>query len=200
MDWETSLRAILVVNIVKSGALQCSIRPLAVNTSCALPPPNAHNNQGFLRQKFDILILFSTSFWAAHVEKWPRQPKVRHVFDMAEGKFDMHAGSETCHCQSFARHCRQCIRTLDKGIHACPVWKWEVVFGYLYQDQLCADTCHISASLLMLQALQQCCFLSVFGISLQCSQNTEECSTSSADNDVELPQHDVDANRAPSGA
>jgi hypothetical protein len=64
-------------------------------------------------------------------------------------------------------------------------------------SRVAISLCHLQQSL---QALQQCCFISTFGISLQCSQNTEVCSTNSADNDVELPQHDFDANRARNGA
>jgi hypothetical protein len=52
-----------------------------------------HTCRDFFRQNFDISILFPTSFSTAHVEKWPRRPKTRQAFYMAEGKFDMHAGS-----------------------------------------------------------------------------------------------------------
>jgi hypothetical protein len=41
--------------------------------------------QVFIRQKFDIFILFSTSVLAAHVEKWPWRPKIRHGLDMPSG-------------------------------------------------------------------------------------------------------------------
>jgi hypothetical protein len=36
-----------------------------------------------------------TSFLAAHVEKWPWRPKVRHGIDMAGEKFDMPSGPRT---------------------------------------------------------------------------------------------------------
>jgi hypothetical protein len=119
----------------------------------------------------------------------------------------MHANSEACHCQSLALHCRKRIRTLVKGLHACPVWKRELVLGCLqYQVSLyhflprlilCRYLPYFCkfANVDSLQALQQCCFITVFRLFLQCSQNTQECSTSNADNDVELPQHDVDAVR-----
>jgi hypothetical protein len=46
-------------------------------------------------QKFDIFILFSTSFLAAHVEKWLWRPKFRRGYDMAGEKFDMPSGPGT---------------------------------------------------------------------------------------------------------
>jgi hypothetical protein len=52
-------------------------------------------SQVFFSTKFDIFILFLTSFSAAHVEKWPWRPKIRHGFDMAGNKFDMPSGSGT---------------------------------------------------------------------------------------------------------
>jgi hypothetical protein len=122
-------------------------------------------------------------------------------YDYLEGPITINGTYMARHCLRRGSVCiSQCIRTPDKGIHACPVWKWEVVLGFLrFQDQLCdSDTCHISARSLLWTTyrLQQCCFISTFGISLQCSRN----STSSADNEIELSQHDVDANRAPNDA
>jgi hypothetical protein len=43
----------------------------------------------------NIFKLFSILVLAAHVEKWPWRPKVRHGFDMAGEKFDMPSGPGT---------------------------------------------------------------------------------------------------------
>jgi hypothetical protein len=48
----------------------------------------------FFRREFDTII-FPTSLLAAHVKKWPWQPKIRHGFDMASEKFDMPSGPGT---------------------------------------------------------------------------------------------------------
>jgi hypothetical protein len=44
---------------------------------------------------------FSTSFSAAHVEKWPWPPKVRRDFDMAGEKFDMPSDPGTLFARTF---------------------------------------------------------------------------------------------------
>jgi hypothetical protein len=131
-----------VHNQLSIGSLSCWIHHIMITPVCT-------SSRVFFRLSSTFPYLFR------HHLRRPMSTNSRgsQKFDMIPTCLEessMHDGSETCHCQSLAHCCRQCIRTLDKSIHACLVWKWEVVLGYLWsQDQLRADTCHISASLLM---------------------------------------------------
>jgi hypothetical protein len=51
--------------------------------------------QGFFSTKIRHFHTFFDILFDCPCQKWPRRPKNRHAFDMAEGKLDMHAGSGT---------------------------------------------------------------------------------------------------------